>query len=121
MPTNHADTAHHPKDGGATSLPLLINRATKRCVDMTYGDADCILFTFERPSDAEYRFVCSHVAEDVARRWLAGEELWDLRATKPVRRVRPVSVDVEAVALMAVDAGLGDVAVFIREVWAWAR
>jgi hypothetical protein len=97
---------------------LLINRATRRCVDLSYGENDCILFAFDRPSDPEYRFVCSHVDEVVARRWLAGEELWDLQATRPARRQLVLACDVEAVALMAADAGLGEVATFLREAWA---
>jgi hypothetical protein len=52
---------------------LLINRKTKRAVDTSFGDRDCILFTFNRPSDELYTRVCGGISRKNAEAWLNGE------------------------------------------------
>jgi hypothetical protein len=118
MPTT-TDTALHPLAGGATSLPLLINRKTKRCVDLSYGGRDCILFTFDRVSDPEYSFVRSGVSELEARVWLDDGD-WDAPELAASRRAAVrgrLGAEVEEAAGMALAAGKHEAAAFIRRAW----
>jgi hypothetical protein len=76
---------------------LLINRRTKRVVDTTYGDRDCLLFTYHRVSDEVYTLVGGGVKRADAEAWMNGIEVSPHTNRNPESRLRVGKISIEVV------------------------